>query len=157
MYKVAPGKKAEFKLYNSWMPLPHNGPGVYPSAGAGLWTTTRDQLKFYRMLMNLGRGDNGVRILKESTVKELLAANSRPAGLGTYSLGLNVKDEGYMSHGGAWQTSCSVNWKTRQLFLKVVQLNGSLPGFNSKLWKVAERFFQSKVDTSGDAYTGRLQ
>ena len=46
-------------------PLPHNGPTVFPSAGAGLWTTAADQLKFYKMLMNLGVGDNGVRILKE--------------------------------------------------------------------------------------------
>ena len=46
---------------------------VFPSAGAGLWTTARDQLKFFRMLMNLGLGENGVRILKEETVKKYFA------------------------------------------------------------------------------------
>ena len=35
-------------------------------------TTANDQLKFYKMLMNLGVGDNGVRILKEETVKNCL-------------------------------------------------------------------------------------
>ena len=58
------------------MPLPHNGPKVYPSAGAGLWTTAADQYKFYKMLMNLGIGDNGVRILKEETVKNILSGET---------------------------------------------------------------------------------
>ena len=34
------------------------------------------------MLMNLGVGENGVRILKEETVKNLLAKSSRPKGMG---------------------------------------------------------------------------
>ena len=32
---------------------------VYPSAGAGLWTTANDQYKFYKMLLNYGIGYNG--------------------------------------------------------------------------------------------------
>ena len=79
MYDVAVGKKAKFCAFRKKMPLPHNGPHIHPSAGAGLWTTAADQLKFYKMLMNLGVGDNGVRILKEETVKKLLATSSRPA------------------------------------------------------------------------------
>ncbi|MBQ6351829.1 MAG: beta-lactamase family protein [Lentisphaeria bacterium] len=158
MYDVRPGKPATFRLYNKWMPLPHNGPKVFPSAGAGLWTTAADQLKFYTMLMNLGVGDNGVRILKEETVKKLLAASTRPEGLGGYSLGLSVDYElGTMGHGGAWRTNCQVNWRNKELRLWVVQQNGKqVPWFEA--WKkAAAKFFAAKsADGGSDAYTGRL-
>ena len=123
MYDVAAGKKAKFCAFRKKMPLPHNGPHIHPSAGAGLWTTVNDQLKFYKMLMNLGVGDNGVRILKEETVKELLATSSRPAKYKSgYSLGLVVNfKQGTMGHSGAWKTYCQVNWKKKELKLWAVQ------------------------------------
>ena len=158
MYDVAPGKKAKFRLFNKWMPLPHNGPTVFPSAGAGLWTTATDQLKFYKMLMNLGVGDNGTRILKEETVKNLLATNSRPEGLDSYSLGLGVNfEKGTMGHGGAWKTNCQVNWRDKTLMLWVVQHNGKKNPWFAEWKKAAEKFFAAKLDTgASDAYTGRL-
>lgn len=156
MYTVKKGKVAKFRAFSPWMPLPHNGPGVFPSAGAGLWTTANDQLKFYKMLMNLGVGENGVRILKEKTVRELLAVSTRPPKLGNYSLGLNADGKGSMGHGGAWGTRCTVNWKNKQLQLLVVQVTGQRM-WNSDLNKAAKKFFSKKFDTSGtDAYTGRM-
>ena len=160
MYDVKPGEKAKFRAFNKWMPLPHNGPTVFPSAGAGLWTTAADQLKFYKMLMNLGVGDNGVRILKEETVKKYLASNTRPADIkGGYSLGLGVNfDKGTMGHGGAWKTNCQVNWRKKELRMWVVQQNGK-PGAWGKAWsKAADKFFAATEDTSAsDEYTGRLK
>ena len=160
MYDVGAGKKARFRAYNKWMPLPHNGPTVFPSAGAGLWTTAADQLKFYKMLMNLGVGENGVRILKEETVKKYLASNTRPAGVeGSYSLGLGVNyDKGTMGHGGAWKTNCQVNWRKKELRMWVVQQNGK-PGAWGKAWsKAGNKFFAANNDSSEtDAYTGRLK
>ena len=122
MYDVAEGKKAKFCAFRKKMPLPHNGPGIHPSAGAGLWTTVNDQLKFYKMLMNLGVGDNGTRILKEETVKNLLAVSSRPKKFSGYSLGL-IADfkNGNMGHSGAWKTYCRVNWRKKELKLWAVQ------------------------------------
>ena len=160
MYYVKPGRKAVYRAFNKWMPPPHNGPTVFPSAGAGLWTTAADQLKFYKMLMNLGVGDNGVRILKEETVKKYLAASTRPANIkGGYSLGLGVDfKKGTMGHGGAWKTNCQVNWRKKELRLWVVQQNGK-PGAWTAAWKkAADKFFADKEDTSAtDAYTGRLK
>ena len=157
LYDVAPGVPAKFRKFSHWMPLPHNGPTVFPSAGAGLWTTANDQLKFYKMLMNLGIGDNGVRIMKAETVKNLLATNSRPAKLGKYSLGLNVDGKGGFGHGGAWSTRCNVNWKTKQLQLKVVQIIGKSTHWNKELNIAAKKFFTGSFDTTGsDSYTGRL-
>ena len=157
MYECQKGKPAQFREFNPWMPLPHNGPGVFPSAGAGLWTTANDQLKFYKMLMNLGKGDNGVRILKEETVKSLLASSTRPAKLGKYSLGLTVDGKGSLGHGGAWRTGCTVNWKKKQLQMHVVQINGYTRHWATALKGAAKKFFDGKFDSSGtDAYTGRL-
>ena len=159
LYIVRAGKKAEFRAFHPAMPLPHNGPDVHPSAGAGLWTTANDQLKFYKMLMNLGVGENGVRILKEDTVKSILASSTRPAELGQYSLGLNADfKKGTMGHGGAWGTNCTVNWRTKELRLIVVQLNGSPRPWNTAIGKAANKFFRMNVDDSAtEAYTGRLQ
>ncbi len=158
MYDLKKDQPAAFTTHDHWMPLPHNGPDVYPSAGAGLWTTAADQLKFYKMLMNLGVGDNGVRILKEETVKNLLAKNLRPANLGCYSLGLAADSgDGWFGHGGAWGTNCSVNWKTKQLKLWVVQYRGGPRPWEGAKEKAAQKFFASAAATATtDAYTGRL-
>ena len=159
LYVVQKGKKAVYRKFHPAMPLPHNGPAVHPSAGAGLWTTANDQLKFYKMLMNLGVGENGVRILKAETVKSLLGTTTRPAKLGNYSLGLNADfKQGSMGHGGAWGTSCTVNWRNKELRLLVVQLNGSPRPWNNEIQKAANKFFKMTVDDSATrAYTGRMQ
>ena len=157
LHALSKGSKPKFIAFNRWMPLPHNGADVHPSAGAGLWTTAADQLKFYRMLMNLGMGDNGKRILKEETVKTLLAVSSRPKNLGSYSLGLTANGV-TMGHGGAWGTRCSVNWQKKQLQLWVVQLNGSPRPWDNRWKKAVNSFFSAKIDNSDvDAYTGRMK
>ena len=159
LYNIKEGEKAQFRLFHPYFPLPHNGSQIHPFAGGGLWTTATDQLKFYRMLMNLGVGDNGVRILKEETVKSLLATSTRPEKLGNYSLGLQADfKNGTMGHGGAFGTSATVNWKNKTLILKVVQVRGKNKALNASLKKAADKFFLKKIDTSGtDAYTGRVK
>jgi CubicO group peptidase (beta-lactamase class C family) len=144
---------------------------VFASAGAGLWTTANDQYKFYKMLMNLGVGDNGARILKEETVKSILAVSTRPAGktadgkdFGGYSLGLAAPepekdgDDAWFGHGGAWGTNCQVNWRKRQLRLWAVQLNGGPRPWDKAKNEAADRFFREKIGNSGvEAYTGRVK
>lgn len=164
LYEVAEGMPARRQEEARMMRSPYNDDRVFPSAGAGLWTTARDQLKFYKMLMNLGKGENGVRILREETVKSLLARSTRPKGLGGYSLGLVAPetdgDESWFGHGGAWNTSCMVNWHRRQLKLWVVQFYGE------QRWRMctkereaaADAFFKARIDNSKvDAYTGRMK
>lgn len=162
MYTCVKDKPAKYCLQNSMQQRPYNGPNVFASAGAGLWTTANDQLKFYKMLMNLGVGDNGVRILKEETVKELLAKSTRPKGLGGYSLGLSApeedKEDSWFGHGGAWGTNCMVNWHRKELKLWVVQLTGSPRPWDKARGEAAQKFFKYVIDNSGaDAYTGRVQ
>lgn len=158
MYKISKNKAPEFTLFNKWMPLPHNGPTVFPSAGAGLWTTANDQLKFYKMLMNLGVGDNGVRIMKEETVKNLLATSTRPEKMEKYSLGLSVQGNGWFGHGGAWNTNCKVNWQTKQLQLWAVQLLNPKDGTWHKDYKKAvNQFFNGNAEKGEDKYVGRTK
>ncbi len=161
---VAHGEEpATYMREHDWMQRPYNDRSrVFASAGAGLWTTARDQVKFYKMLMNLGMGENGVRILKEETVKSILAVSTRPEGLGGYSLGLSapVKDteDSWFGHGGAWGTNCSVNWHKKQLKLWAVQLEGGPRPWDAKGEQAANAFFNAKIDNSGtEAYTGRMK
>ena len=141
---------------------PYNDSHVFASAGAGLWTTANDQLKFYKMLMNLGMGENGVRILKEETVKSILACSTRPEGMEGYSLGLSApaqdNEDAWFGHGGAWGTNCIVNWHRKQLKLWVVQRAGGPQPWKKGWNKAATDFFSQSIDTSGiDAYTGRVK
>ena len=97
--------------------------------------------------MNLGVGDNGVRILKEETVKKYLAKSTRPDKLGNYSLGLIAQEKkGIMGHGGAFKTQASVNWKRKELIIKIVQLrakNGN--PWDKALRQAAKKFFSQKM------------
>lgn len=162
MYSCRKDQPAVYQREASMQQRPYNDRHVFASAGAGLWTTAADQLKFYKMLMNLGKGENGVRILKEETVKTLLAVSSRPKGMGGYSLGLvapEVDSEGsWFGHGGAWGTNCMVNWHKKQLKLWAVQLTGGPRPWDGAREKAANAFFNAVIDNSGvNAYTGRVK
>ena len=162
LYQYKKGEPAVWVEEKAWEQRPYNDDHVFASAGAGLWTTVNDQLKFYKMLMNLGLGDNGVRILKEETVKNLLAVGSRPAELGGYSLGLHAPvedtEDGWFGHGGAWGTNCSVNYHKKELRLWVVQRAGGKEPWKKAMDQAAEKFFLQNYDQSGiSAYTGRTE
>ncbi len=158
MYDVKGGSPAKWRLQNVSQQRPYNDDRVFASAGAGLWTTAADQLKFYKMLMNLGVGDNGVRILKPETVKSILATSTRPKDKGGYSLGLGVSGDGWFGHGGAWGTNCMVNPEKKQLKLWVVQFCGGPRTWDKARDEAANKFFSAKLDNSAaDAYTGRMK
>lgn len=162
MYEVYKDAPAKHLVESTWQQRPYNDSHVFASAGAGLWTTVDDQLKFYKMLMNLGVGDNGVRILKEETVKSILAVSTRPDGMEGYSLGLTApvrdSEDAWFGHGGAWGTNCMVNWHKKQLNLLVVQLSIVSQDWKPLLWKAQREFFNSQIDnSSAEAYTGRTK
>ena len=161
LFNIKEGQPSEWLEENPWEQRPYNDSHVFASAGAGLWSTANDQLKFYKMLMNLGVGDNGVRILKEETVKSILAVSTRPAGLGDYSLGLTApvvdSKDAWFGHGGAWGTNCVVNWHKKQLKLWVVQASSGKRFWGEAMAAAAEKFFNSEIDNSSDAYVGRTE
>ena len=150
LYEYKENAPAEWREEMGQQQRPYNDSHVFASAGAGLWTTAEDQLKFYKMLMNLGVGENGVRILKEETVKSILAVSTRPEAFDGYSLGLTapkVDGEGeWFGHGGAWGTNCIVNWHTRELILWVVQSAGGPQPWREEVNKASARFFESVID-----------
>lgn len=161
LFNIKEGQPSEWLEENPWEQRPYNDSHVFASAGAGLWSTANDQLKFYKMLMNLGVGDNGVRILKEETVKSILAVSTRPAGLGDYSLGLTApvvdSEDAWFGHGGAWGTNCVVNWHKKQLKLWVVQASSGKRFWGEAMAAAAEKFFNSEIDNSSDACVGRTE
>ena len=162
LYETQKDAPAKWGEEMGWQQRPYNDAHVFTSAGAGLWTTANDQLKFYKMLMNLGVGENGVRILKEETVKDILARTTRPTNMSGYSLGLSApvedNEDSWFGHGGAWGTNCSINWHKKQLKLWVVQNAGGGQPWNPAVAKAAEKFFAQPFNNSEvDAYTGRTK
>ena len=161
LYRFSENAPAEWVEEMNMQQRPYNDSHVFASAGAGLWTTAADQLKFYKMLMNLGVGENGVRILKEETVKSILAVSTRPNNMSGYSLGLvaPVEDsEGaWFGHGGAWGTNCVVNWHTKQLRMWVIQSAGGPHPWDPAVDEAAQKFFSQQYGKTGvDEYTGRI-
>jgi len=161
-YDVKGGQKAIARKDPYGVHPPYNDDRTFPSAGAGLWTTADDQLKFYRMLMNLGIGDNGRRILKEETVKQLLARSTRPKALGAYSMGLSApfddSGEWWFGHGGALGTCCMVNWHRKELKLWVVQQVGKPRPWEEARDRAERAFFGRTIDNKdARAYTGRTK
>ena len=162
LYETKPNAPAQWVKEMGWQQRPYNDTHVFASAGAGLWTTATDQLKFYKMLMNLGLGDNGVRILEEETVKNLLARTTRPETMGGYSLGLwaPVRDneDAWFGHGGAWGTDCAINWHKKQIKLWIIQSAGGGQPWKGDVDKAAEKFFaQPFNNTDANAYVGRTK
>ena len=162
LYETQKDAPAKWVEEMGWQQRPYNDSHVFASAGAGLWTTATDQLKFYKMLMNLGLGENGVRILKEETVKDMLARSTRPVNMEGYSLGLTApvqdNENAWFGHGGAWGTNCSVNWHKKKLKLWVIQSAGGGQPWSPAVAKAAEKFFSQPIDNSNvDAYTGRIK
>lgn len=162
LYTYKENAPAEWCEEKDWQQRPYNDSHVFASAGAGLWTTAEDQLKFYKMLMNLGMGENGVRILKEETVKSILACSTRPDGMEGYSLGLSAPEKdgenAWFGHGGAWGTKCMVNWPKKQLKLWVVQRAGGPQPWKKAVDEAASKFFSQSFENSGvDKYTGRIE
>ena len=162
LYYTQNNAPAKWVEEDGWQQRPYNDSHVFASAGAGLWTTANDQLKFYKMLMNLGVGDNGVRILKEETVKSLLAVTTRPSNMGGYSLGLDAPkvdyENSWFGHGGAWGTSCYVNWHKKELKMWVIQCAGGGQPWQKDVNKAAEKFFAQPLGNSAtNAYTGRTK
>ena len=160
LYEYVDGAPAVWVEEMAWEQRPYNDSHVFAGAGAGLWTTAEDQLKFYKMLMNLGVGENGVRILKEETVKNLLAVTSRPDNMDGYSLGLTAPkvdtEDSTFGHGGAWATNCSVNWHKKELKLWVVQKAKGNEPWKAGRKEAAKKFFSHAAGNSSvDAYTGR--
>ena len=112
--------------------------------------------------MNLGMGDNGVRILKEETVKSILACSTRPEKFDGYSLGLFAPiedtEDSWFGHGGAWGTNWMVNWHKKQLKLFVIQVSNNDQPWHDDLVKAQNEFFAAEIDNSAsDAYTGRTK
>lgn len=95
-----------------------NGMIEFPSGAAGLWTTSEDLQKFFKMLANLGAGDNGARILRPESVKRYFSVSTRPAGFGGCSSALDAPEK---DSEDAWfgigdeTVDCRVNWHGKQV------------------------------------------
>ena len=94
-----------------------------------------------------GIGSNGVRLLKEQTVRTILATSQRPSNIDStqgYSLGFAILQDDFGSwigHGGAWGTYFKVNIDKQALALWIVQLCGSPRPWDTKRNEAFTEFF----------------
>ena len=147
------------RLMPKYRPLrePYDSPGRWPSCGAGLFSTPRDLLEFYRMLAFGGVSRDGRRILPEKAITELLAVKQTPQGVKTaYSLGMFVEGE-WFGHDGALKTAALLNPKRHAVWLWMMQCEypGRINRWHQyKVWKpVVNRFFEQNTGRGSNGET----
>ena len=136
---------------------PYGSPDRGASCGAGLFSTPRDMLEFYRMLAFGGVSRNGRRILPEKAIAELLAVKQTPADVKTaYSLGMFVEGT-WFGHDGALKTAALLEPKRHAVWLWMMQCE--YPGRINRwhqynVWKpVVDRFFEQKTGKGSNGET----
>ena len=139
------------RLMPKYRPLrePYDSPGRGASCGAGLFSTPRDILEFYRMLAFGGVSRTGRRVLPEKAITELLAVKQTPPNVKTaYSLGMFVEGE-WFGHDGALKTAALLNPKRHAVWLWMMQCEypGRINRWHQyRVWRpVVNRFFEQNV------------
>ena len=136
---------------------PYDSPNRWPSCGAGLFSTPRDLLEFYRMLAFGGVSRDGRRIMPEKAVTGLLAVKQTPQGVKTaYSLGMFVEGE-WFGHDGALKTAALLNPKRHAVWLWMMQCEypGRINRWHQyKVWRpVVNRFFEQTTGRGSNGET----
>ena len=136
---------------------PYDSPDRGASCGAGLFSTPRDMLEFYRMLAFGGVSRNGRRILPEKAITEILAVKQTPADVKTaYSLGMFVEGT-WFGHDGALKTAALLEPKRHSVWLWMMQCEypGRINRWHQyKVWKpVVDRFFEQRTGKGSNGET----
>jgi CubicO group peptidase (beta-lactamase class C family) len=118
-YGLSKDKKGYTKGSVSFLSKPlHDRVKRFPEAGGGLFSTTHDILRFGLMLANDGELD-GKRYLSPKAMEELRKEQTGTTKL-NYSLGYHLRN-GMFGHDGAYGTDLSVNPKTGQIAIFMIQ------------------------------------
>ena len=135
------------------LPEPYDSPDRWPSCGAGLFSTPRDMVEFYRMLAFGGVARDGRRVMPEKAVTDVLAVKQTPSAVKTaYSLGMFVEGD-WFGHDGALKTAALLNPKRRAVWLWMMQCEypGRINRWHQyRVWRpVVNRFFE-RTRTQGE-------
>ena len=153
IYAVATGATCRVMKEYRPLPKPYDSADRFPSGGAGLFSTPRDLIEFYRMLAFGGVARDGRRVLPEKAVTEILAVSQTPKTTGvSYSLGLFVDGE-TIWHDGALKTTGYANPSRRQARLWMMQCDYAVANrwhqFN--VWRpAADAFFTTAVKAADE-------
>ena len=147
------------RLMPRYRPLsePYDSPDRGASCGAGLFSTPRDLLAFYRMLAFGGVSRDGRRILPVKAITELLAVKQTPPHVKTaYSLGMFVEGA-WFGHDGALKTAALLNPKRHAVWLWMMQCEypGRINRWHQyKVWRpVVNRFFEQNTGKGSNGET----
>lgn len=105
----------------------------FPMPAGGLFSTARDVVRFYQMLLNDGEL-NGNRILSAESVRELTRRQTPPELKESYGLGFSVGGSTF-GHGGAYSTNSSADRERDRIYIWLVQHAG-FPGEGGKCQEV---------------------
>ena len=136
---------------------PYGSPEYGASCGAGLFSTPRDMLEFYRMLAFGGVSRDGRRVLPEKAITEILAVKQTPVDVKTaYSLGMFVEGS-WFGHDGALKTAALLEPKRHCVWLWMMQCEypGRINRWHQyKVWKpVVDRFFAQRTGKGSNGET----
>ena len=138
------------------LPEPYDSDNRWPSCGAGLFSTPRDMLEFYRMLAFDGVSRDGRRILPRAAIDILAKKQTPPSVKTAYSLGMFVEGE-WFGHDGALKTAALLNPRRHAVWLWMMQCEypGRINRWHQyKVWKpVVNRFFEQNTGKGSNGET----
>ena len=157
MYYVETNKTCRHMPKYRPLAEPYGSPERGASCGAGLFSTPRDMLEFYRMLAFGGISRDGRRVLPEKAITEILAVKQTPADVKTaYSLGMFVEGS-WFGHDGALKTAALLEPKRHAVWLWMMQCEypGRINRWHQyKVWKpVVDRFFAQRTGKGSNGET----
>ena len=124
------------------------GLDIHPSAGAGLFSTAVDLVKFYRMLAFEGLDEKGKRIIPKEVITDYLYKQQCRA-KGNYSMGFWFSGD-WFGHDGALKSVCLVEPKLHLVRFWMMNVVYEKPEQNRwhqyNVWQpVVDRFFDSNA------------
>ena len=125
MYKLGDGDPVPTKPERGRLIPPYKEYDVHPEGGGGLSSTPRDFIKFFQMIARGGKAPDGKTVIPEDLMKEWGRKQTPASVKEPYSLGMQANEkEGWIHHGGAYQTWGEGNVKTRRARLFMVNMSG---------------------------------
>jgi len=130
---------------------PVSSPGRYPMPAGGLYSSGPDVARFCQMILRGGEL-NGVRYLKEESVREMTSRQTAPGIENNYGLGWATW-EGGAGHGGAVSTGMQIYFEAGLVTVFLVQMSpfGGLGGTSQDAFKKAALDLFGGGDSGGAA------
>ena len=137
------------EMYVDQLVFPYDKPGTRAEAGGGLFATASDLLAFFRMVASYGKLPDGRQFISKGLMDEWYGVTDYYRGK-KYTFGMDAQaGDGFVRHGGAYNTDGAANWKrgTARVFMTQIAMWTARSVERRRNWEdYASRWLEVKAD-----------